>query len=349
MSNSAKKSKLSISLSAIEDNFKRLQQQLGGAECAATVKADAYGLGLEPVAITLANIGCKTFFVAHLDEGIELRKILPSAEIFVFHGVQKGEADEFLANNLLPVLNNPSQLENWPHEAPAAAHIDTGMTRLGFSLQEAAALKGQNLVMIMTHLACADIAKNPSNYAQLRYFDDVAKQFPTTRRSVANSHGIYLGKEFHANIARPGLALYGGNPNPSKKNPMQNVVRLTAPILQINYILEDSSIGYGATYTAKAGDVTATVAIGYADGLMRAISNKGKCYIQNYELPIVGRVSMDLITIDITNLPEIFQKVGQDVEILGNHYTISDAAKAANTVEYEILTNLGNRFERIYK
>lgn len=349
MSNSAKKSKLSISLTALAENYGRLQKQLGGAVCASTVKANAYGLGLEAVAITLANAGCKTFFVATLEEAIELRSILHDLEIFVFHGVQKGEKDDFIAHNLQPVLNNPSQLENWDAELPAAAHIDTGMTRLGFSVSESKLLQGQNLSLLMTHLACAEQLQNPANYAQLQYFDSVAKRFPSIRRSVANSYGIYLGKEFHANLARPGLALYGGNPTPAKQNPMQSVIRLTAPILQINRIEEDSSIGYGATYMAKAGDVTATVAIGYADGLMRALSNKGKCFIQNYELPIIGRVSMDLITIDITNLPEIFHKIGQDVEIIGNHYTISDAAKAAGTIEYEILTNLGNRFERVYK
>jgi alanine racemase len=349
MSNSQKKSKLYISLSAIVANYQRLQKQLGGATCAATVKANAYGLGLEPVALALSNAGCETFFVAHLQEGIELRAILPAAEIFVFHGVQKDEKAEFVKHMLFPVLNNPEQLENWDAKYPAAAHIDTGMTRLGFAHNEVELLQNQALNMLMTHLACAEMPQSPSNYAQLQYFDDVAKQFPTIRRSVSNSYGIYLGREFHANIARPGLALYGGNPTPLKQNLMQNVVRLTAPILQVNRLQEDSSIGYGATYMAKAGDVVATVAIGYADGLIRAISNKGKCYIQNYELPIIGRISMDLITLDITNLPEIFQKVGQDVEILGNHYTISDAARSAGTIEYEILTNLGNRFERIYK
>jgi alanine racemase len=353
MSNSPKslisKSKLFISLNAIRNNYLRLQKQLGGADCGAVVKANAYGLGLEPVALALQSAGCQTFFVAHLEEGIELREILSEAEIFVFHGVQKGEINQFVAYNLFPVLNNPEQLENWDAEYPAAVHIDTGMTRLGFDIEQIELLRGQNLNLIMTHLACAELPQSPSNYAQLQYFDNVAKQFPHVRRSVANSYGIYLGKEFHANLARPGIALYAGNPTPAKKNPMENVIRVTAPILQINRLADDSSIGYGATYMAKKGDVVATLAIGYADGLMRSLSNKGKCYIQNYETPIIGRVSMDLITIDVTNVPEIFQKVGQDVEILGNHYTISDAAKAAGTIEYEILTNLGNRFERVYK
>lgn len=349
MSISPKKSKLTISLTALKNNYQRLQKQLGGAESAAVVKANAYGLGLEPVAITLADAGCRTFFVAHLEEGIELRAILPEAEIFVFHGIQKDEKRIFVEHQLFPVINNPEQLENWDEKYPAAIHIDTGMTRLGFNIEQIGFLKNQNINMLMTHLACGEQAKNPANYAQLQFFDDVAKMYPTVRRSVANSYGIFLGREFHANLARPGLALYGGNPTPSKPNPMENVVRLTAPILQVNHLQDDSSIGYGATYMAKAGDVIATIAVGYADGMMRAVSNKGKCYIQNYEAPIVGRVSMDLITIDITNMPEIFQKVGQDVEILGNHYTISDAAKAAGTIEYEILTNLGNRFERVYK
>jgi len=346
---SKNKSKLFISLNAIKHNYQRLQKQLGGAQCGVTIKANAYGLGLEPVALALQSAGCQTFFVAHLEEGIELRHVLPEAEIFVFHGVQKGEINDFVEHNLYPVLNNPTQLENWDVEYPAAAHIDTGMTRLGFDIEQTELLRGQNLNLLMTHLACAELPQSPSNYAQLQYFDNVAKQFPHVRRSVANSYGVYLGTEFHANLARPGIALFGGNPTPLKKNPMENVIRITAPILQVNRLNDDSSIGYGATYMAKKGDVVATLAIGYADGLIRSLSNKGKCYIQNYETPIIGRVSMDLITVDITNVPEIFQKVGQDVEIIGNHYTISDAAKAAGTIEYEILTNLGNRFERIYK
>lgn len=349
MSNSHQKSKLFISLSALKNNYSRLQAQLGGAECGAVVKANAYGIGIEPVALTLASAGCQRFFVAHLEEGIELRQILPQAEIYVFHGVQKNEEPDFVEHALIPVLNNPAQLELWNPENPAAAHIDTGMTRLGFDINEVELLHGQNLHLLITHLACAELKQSQSNYAQIQYFDEVAKQFPQVRRSVANSYGIYLGKEFHANLARPGVALYGGNPTPNSKNPMEQVVRITAPILQINRIADASSVGYGATYTAKQGDVIATVAVGYADGLMRSMGNKGKCYIQNYEAPIVGRISMDLITIDITNMPEIFQKVGQDVEIIGNHYTISDAAKAAGTIEYELLTRLGNRFERIYR
>jgi alanine racemase len=353
MSNSPKishsKSKLFISLNAIKNNYQRLQKQLGGADCGAVIKANAYGLGVEPVALALQAAGCETFFVAHLEEGMELREILPEAEIYVFHGVQKNEFADFAAYNLIPVLNNPAQLENWDAEYPAAAHIDTGMTRLGFDINEVELLHGQNLCLLMTHLACAELPRSPSNYAQIQYFDKVAQQFPHVRRSVANSYGIYLGKEFHANLARPGLAIYGGNPTPAKPNPMENVIRITAPILQINRLADDSSIGYGATYMAKKGDVVATLAIGYADGLMRSLSNKGKCYIQNFETPIIGRVSMDLVTVDISNVPEIFHKVGQDVEIIGNHYTIADAARAAGTIEYEILTMLGNRFERIYK
>lgn len=353
MSNSAK---LYINRAAIAANYASLCKELGRVECGAVVKANAYGLGVEEAAKALHKKNCRSFFVAHLDEAIELRKIFDEAdfdaEIFVFHGVQKNEASEFLEYGLTPVINNPAQLANWQPDLPCAVHVDTGMTRLGFALHEAELLAEQNMCLLMTHLAVAELPQSPKNFEQLHAFDNFAKHYPRVKRSVANSYGIALGREFHANLARPGIALYGGNLQPNRKdfaNSMENVVWLTAPILQVNHLQNNASIGYGATYQAQKGDIVATVAIGYADGIFRNLGNSGKCFVAGHEAAIVGRVSMDLICISLNKVPENLRQVGQEVEILGDNYTIAEMAKAAGTIEYEVLTSLGQRFERIYR
>lgn len=341
-------SKLRISLQAINNNYHTLKDLIGGAECGATVKANAYGLGAVEVSKSLYAQGCKKFFVASLDEGLELRATLPKAEIFVFHGVNKGEVDTFFEHNLYPIINNPQQLEIWPADEPIIAHIDTGMTRIGFQEDDVHLLEQRNVAILMSHLACAETPESQMNYQQLMAFDKCSKMFPEALRSFSNSYGIFLGSKFHSNIARPGRALYGGNPTPRQANPMQNVVRLSAEILQINYIQKPSTIGYGATYRASSGQVIATVPIGYADGLSRRLSNKGLCYIGGQECPIVGRVSMDLVNIDITNTPENFHKIGQEVEFINDKYTISDIAKDVGTIDYEVLTRLGGRVKKVY-
>ena len=341
-------SKLRISLQAISNNYQTLQQQLGATECGATVKANAYGLGAQEISKTLFAQGCKKFFAATLDEAIELRQVLPKAEIFVFHGVHKGEAETFFEYNLYPIINNPSQLEVWPEDEPIILHVDTGMTRIGFSEDDLDYVGDRQVAILMSHLACAESPDHQKNYEQLMAYDRLCKIWPEALRSFSNSYGIFLGTKFHSNIARPGRALYGGNPTPRQANPMQNVVRLSAEILQINHIHKPSTVGYGATYSAKPGQVIATVPIGYADGLSRRLSNKGKCYIGGQECPIVGRVSMDLVTVDITNIPENFYKLGQEVEFINDKYTISDIAKDVGTIDYEILTRLGGRVEKIY-
>ncbi|PIR31637.1 MAG: alanine racemase [Alphaproteobacteria bacterium CG11_big_fil_rev_8_21_14_0_20_44_7] len=340
--------KLYISLENIKHNYKLLKQRLSASECAAVVKANAYGLGVDKVARALATAGCKKFFVATAEEAFELRSILPIEEIFVFHGVQNGEAQDFVDKKIIPVLNNPNQLSRWEAKNPAAVHIDTGMTRLGFEIEDIDLLKGYNITLLMSHLACAESRQNPMNYNQLLEFDAAAKHLPYVHRSIANSYGIFLGKEFHYNLARPGIALYGGNPTPLQPNPMKQVIHISSQIIQIYEIKKPKTVGYGGLYKASAGSTIATIPLGYADGLPRNLSNRGKVYIENYQVPIVGRISMDLITIDISKLPINHQKIGQEVQIVGDKYTISDMAKDAGTVEYEILTRLGQRYKRIY-
>lgn len=341
--------KLTVSLTAIAANYHMLQNRLGPAECAAVVKANGYGLGALPVADKLQNEGCKRFFVATVEEGILLRKVVKDHEIYIFHGAQENEVNDFIGHNLTPVLNNPSQLMSWPKELAAAAHFDTGMTRLGFSAENIDEVKTHNIKLVMSHLASAENIHDSKNVAQLAEFQHIASSFPNAIKSFANSYGVYLQSDYHFNLARPGIALYGGNPLPDQTNPMSNVVKLEAPIIQIHEIQKNKTVGYCATYEAKPGDIIATIPLGYADGILRALSNRGKVFAEGYELPIVGRISMDLVTIKINNLPPEKRRIGQQVEVLGEHYNICDMARDAATIEYEIITRLGNRFERVYK
>lgn len=331
--------KLTISLDAISDNYHRLSEK---AWCGAVVKANGYGLGAAPIAQRLEKEGCGSFFVATLEEAVQLRQTLKTSEIFVFHGAQGKECLIFQEYGLIPVLNNKEQLKDWPNELPAIAHFDTGMTRLGFSEKETGLLQGYNIIMLMSHLANAEDAANPNNKKQLDLFNKIGSTFPDKPKSLANSAGIFLDPQYHFELARPGIALYGGlNMNP--------VVTLTAPIIQIHEIIRKQQVGYGGDYTAEKGDIIGTIAIGYADGILRKLGNRGKFHVDGIEVPVVGRVSMDLITIKLNNLPPERRKIGELVEILGKNYTITDMADDAETIDYEIITRLGNRFERVYK
>jgi len=301
--------KLTISLDAITANYKTLKNDFTGSECAAVVKADGYGLGMTPIAKRLSKEGCRKFFVATMEEGIELRKSIQD-QIYVFHGAQKDEIKDFTAHNLIPVINNSAQLEIWPKDKPCVLHFDTGMTRLGFN--DLLSMKAYNVVMIMSHLACADESHDGKNSEQLENFHKIAAAFPQIPKSLCNSSGIYLSPKYHFDIARPGIALYGGH-----NREMRNVVTLTAPIIHIQQISKTSTIGYGAEYECVPGDVIATIPLGYADGILRSLNHKGRVYSGDYELPIVGRISMDLITIKINNLPLEQRRLGTMVEILG--------------------------------
>ncbi len=336
---------------AIKANYGILKKQMKGKECAAVVKANAYGLGIKPVAEALWAEGCKKFFVALMEEGAQLRQVLPDAEIFVLHGINDAEERAHFEHfNLTPVLNNRGQLEIWPKDRAAAVHFDTGMTRLGFKKSEAGLLMQNKIKLVMSHLSCAELPKSPYNYNQLIEFNEICELFPSFPKSLANSYGIFLADEFHHNLGRPGIALYGGNPTPyAATNPMQSVVNLRSKIIQVNHVTEKRGVGYGASYTARPGDIFATIPCGYADGLLRTLSNRSKVYAAGHALDVVGRVSMDLITVKINNLPESLQKNGTEVDIIGNEYTICDMARDAGTIEYEVLTRLGNRFKRVYE
>jgi alanine racemase len=351
--------RLTVRLGAITENF-RLCQEFSGTKAAGVVKADAYGLGAEHVARTLSEAGCDTFFVARLEEGIAVRPVVPQARIFVLDGVLPESVEQYVAYRLTPVLNSLDDISTWSHAAAArhtmldaAIHFDTGMNRLGLPPGElsvlsadAARLSGINPVLLMSHLACSDDPASEMNAEQLRRFRSSLAMLPPAPASLAASGGVLLGKDYGFDLVRLGLALYGGNSHANTSNPFRTVAQLTGRILQLRRVDKGESVGYGATFRTARPSTLATVALGYADGLMRAIGNKGSGAIGGVRAPIAGRVSMDLITLDVTDIPSAV--IGCDVEFLGDTISLEEAAQAAGTANYEILTGLGTRFPRHY-
>jgi len=358
---------LTIDLAAIRANYLRLRDELApGAGCAAVVKADAYGLGAARVGPALARAGAETFFVAQLAEAVALREALrcvaPEAEIFVLNGAGAGPASDFRAYRLTPVLNSLGEIDAWRDESaragrklPAALHIDTGMSRLGLPPAELATLaeetwrlEGIAPRLTMSHLACADLPRHPMNAEQRDSYAAARARLPALPGSLANSSGIFLGPDYHCDLVRPGVALYGANPTPHKPNPMQQVVRLQGKILQVREIDAPQTVGYGATHRAAGPSRIATVAAGYADGYLRSLSNRGRAWVGGHSVPVVGRVSMDLITLDVTAVSPEASRPGVMVDLIGREMPVDDVAEAAGTIAYEILTALGGRYRRVY-
>ncbi|MDA0703803.1 MAG: alanine racemase [Proteobacteria bacterium] len=353
---------LEIDLSAIQTNYRRLLAELNGVASAAVVKADAYGLGADRVASALRSVGCRVFFTAHLGEAADLRAALPDVEIFVLNGALPGAEADLAALDLRPVLNSLDDLDRWTGLArslgrilPAALHLDTGMARLGLPpseidrlVAEPDRLDGVALHYIMSHLACAEEPGDPMNEAQCHAFEAARARLPAAPACFANSSGIFLGPRFHFDLARPGVALYGANPTPGRSNPMAGTVRLSAPILQVRAIDPPASVGYGATHKIDRPARIATVAVGYADGYLRSLSSSGRCHLGGYDVGVAGRVSMDLITLDVSEVPAEVAHPGAEVEIIGPNQTIDQVAERAGTIPYEILTSLGQRYSRTY-
>lgn len=323
------------------------------------VKANAYGLGVAPVAKALEAAGCHTFFVATLEEAITLRGILPDARIAVFQGVMSGEALAFVNHRLVPVLNSPEQLRRWQQVSTqsdgriAILHVDTGMARLGFTPEAFAALSDADMQqaqvhLLMSHLACSSDPAHPQNHAQLELFISLCERFPELPTSLPNSGGIFLGEAWHDDLARPGCALYGIYPGEGDAVPIHPVVRLSAPIIQLRQLQHDQAVGYGATQTLKAGSRLATVAIGYADGVFRHVSHKLCGYLAGKKCPLVGRVTMDLLTFDVSMLPENEVYEGARIELMNQQQTVNELATIADTIGYEVLTSLGERIARHY-
>lgn len=355
---------LEIDLAKICFNYSILSDICKKAEVAAVVKANSYGLGADMIAPILQSKGCKSFFVSSIEEGVAVRKALGrEANIFVLNGIFYNDIKEFLHYNLIPILNNLKQVEIWRecashnNKLACAIHIETGMNRFGMSGKEIQSiltnpelLYGLEVTCIVSHLSASEITDNPYNHEQLKIFKHYLNAFPKAKASLASSSGIFLGSQYHFDLTRPGAALYGINPLVyGTENPMQNPVRLVAPIIQLQELSAENYIGYNMTFKTKRNSVIATLPLGYADGYPRALSSKGEVHIGKYRAPVVGRISMDLVTIDVTDLPpgEIF--LGQEVEIIGNYCTPDKIANIIGTIGYEILTMLGNRYKKVYK
>ena len=350
---------LTIDLAAIVANWRLLRDRHPSGPTGAVLKADAYGTGALPVARALSDAGCQHFFVATLDEAQALRDTIPDATLIVLGGLLTGAEEDHAAHGLVPALGSLEEIEAWSSLArqlgralPAFVHVDTGMSRLGLDARaltilaaDHARLTGINVHHVMSHLVSAEEPGNPLNTLQRDRFRVARAGLPAARASLVNSAGMFLGPSFGFDLARPGAALYGVNPTPGQPNPMASVVTLTAPVLAVRDIPAGATVGYNATWTAARPTRIATLGVGYADGWHRAHSNTGTACFDGHPVPLVGRVSMDLTTFDVTDHPAI--QPGSWLELLGPHRTVDDAARAANTIGYEILTALGRRYRRV--
>ena len=354
---------LSIDLGAIRRNYAKLRKLAAPARTAAVVKADAYGLGDRAVSAALYDEGCRHFFVAQFVEAQRLRPHLGrDAQVFVLNGLQPGNERACAAAGIIPVANSIEQLAAWNETGetldrvlPVVLQFDTGMSRLGIAPQDRADVlelirqRGHvEVLFIMSHLASADDPDSEQNEDQLDEMRAIAGEFTGFDICFANSGGIFLGEDFHGVLARPGIALYGGAPNSDRPNPMDPVVSLDVAVVQTRTVSAGAKVGYSGAHVTSAPRRLATIAAGYADGLPRSLSDRGAVYYGATRLPIVGRVSMDSITVDITALPEGTLQLGSLVEILGPHQTLEDIARDAGTIAYEILTSLGSRYHRQY-
>lgn len=346
-----------VDLDALARNYAVLRRIVAPSECGAVVKANAYGLGVAPVARRLFDEGCRTFFVATLDEGLELRDVLPRPRIFVLSGAIPWTERALKKAALIPVLNSLRQVRGWAAVGgPAALHVDTGMTRLGLSRTEVEELTADQALLsaieieyVMTHLACADEPDHNLNTDQLAAFASLRARLPKAKTSIGNSAGAFLSSAHRGDLVRPGIALYGGNPFAARPNPVEAVVALRAPILQLRRLDAPATIGYGATYAASPPARIAVIGLGYADGYPRRLSNRGVASINGTRVPIVGRVSMDMLCLDVSALPEQEVAEGMLVDFIGNGISLDEVAASAGTISYEILTRLGGHLRREYR
>src|SRR5713226_35788 len=358
---------LTVDLDAIVANWRKLEKAAVPAECAAVIKADAYGCGVDPVARALSTAGCKTFFVATVDEARAARAAVPSATLYALDGLFQNSGDAFAKVDCKPVIGDLNELAKWDvfcrrsgWSGGAAIHIDTGMNRLGLTITEAQGIiprinaGDHGITLVMSHLACAEALHHPQNARQLATFREIASLFSGVPASLANSSGVFLGAQFQFDLVRPGAALYGINPTPEADNPMQGVVDLKARIVQIRSIDKGETVGYGGTWTARRPTKLAIVSAGYADGYFRAGgSNDGtrgaEVVVAGKRCPVAGRISMDLMAVDITDLPNNAVRRGHMVTLLGEGITVDELAHHFGTIGYEVLTSLGPRYARFYK
>ncbi|MGH6728130.1 MAG: alanine racemase [Pseudolabrys sp.] len=358
---------LSIDLAAIEANWRALSRRAMPAECAAVIKADGYGCGIEQVAATLGKAGCKSFFVADLGEARRVRNVVSEPAIYVLNSLLPETAPAYAEIRARPVIGSMVELAEWDAfcntqgwRGGAALHVDTGMNRLGVSVNDAAALapriraENHGISLLMSHLACAELPEHPLNARQINVFREVRVLYRGIPSSLANSSGIFIGTSAHCDMVRPGVALYGVNPIPGQSNPMRPVIDLQARIVQVRSVPRGETVGYDAGWTAKRATRVAVVAVGYADGYLRAASASddapgADAIVAGKRCPLAGRVSMDLLAIDITDLPDGSARRGDLVTLIGDGITVDTLANAAGTIGYEVLTNLGRRYHRVYR
>lgn len=357
---------LTIDLGALRANYRTLRDEAAGVECAAVIKANAYGTGMEQAVHTLSKEGCRTFFTATFAEAEVIRAISADATIYVLDGYFTGSGPQFAQKAIRPVLSSIAEIQDWAafctdhgKPLPAALQFDTGMNRLGMPHNEIEQLSQAPEVLasftpalVMSHLACADEPDHALNEAQLTAFEAFRAMLPPCPASFANSAGIFLGPRYHFDLVRPGLALYGGKAVEGGK-PLRNVVRLDARIAQIHDAQSGTSVGYGAAQTLGRPTRIATLSIGYADGLLRCLGARDghpgfTAYIGEYAAPVLGRVSMDLITLDVSDIPQELATRGAWAEIIGPHVSVDELAEQAGTIGYEMLTSLSSRAQRIY-
>jgi len=356
--------RLTIDTGAIAANWTMLAGLAPNAETGAVLKADAYGLGAEPVARALARAGCRTFFVATVTEGVDLRAVLPEARIFVLSGLWPGWETALVDAELIPVLSSIEQLDTFRalgRTMPFALNFDTGMNRLGFDPADAGALAAmpQAPALVLSHLACSDERGHALNQRQRESFQSVRHAFQGVESSLSSSGGIFLGDDYHCELTRPGIALYGGAAISGEPNPMRPVVKAEARILQIRYAKAGTFVSYGASHRLTRDSRLAVVGAGYADGWHRALSGSGvplrdagmpggHGMANGLRIPMLGRITMDLVTFDVTDIPETDLRAGDYVSLFGDGITLDAAAQSAGTISYELLTSLGGRYERRY-
>jgi alanine racemase len=358
---------LTIDLDAIVANWRKLEKAAVPAECGAVVKANAYGCGTEPVARALAAAGCKTFFVATLEEAHAARAAARAATIYVLGGLFQNTAEAYARIQCQPVIGDLNELAEWDvfcrrsgWSGGCALHIDTGMNRLGLSVQQARGIiprinaGNHGISLVISHLVSGEQLNSSLNAKQLAAFRDISSLFTGVPASLANSSGIYLGPPFQFDLVRPGAALYGVNPTPEADNPMQQVIDLRARIVQVRDVEKGDTVGYGATWTARRPTRLAIVSAGYADGYFRAASSSdgtrgAEVIVAGKRCPIAGRVSMDLMAVDVTDLPQNAVRRGHLATLIGDGITIDELAHHFGTIGYEVLTSLGSRYARLYR
>ncbi len=362
--------RLTVDLAALTENWRDMARRSGKARAAAVVKADAYGTGIEDAGEALYLAGARDFFVATVDEGVTLRLYAPEARIFVLAGIWPGTERRFFENDLVPVISSEEQLAFWMAvladygDYPCALHVDTGFNRLGLAMDDAIALADDvsrpasfSPVLVMSHLACGDDHSSPMNRQQLESFRSVSDAYEGIDSSLAASAGVFLGSDYHFDMTRPGISLYGGEAVNGMANPMRPVVTAEARVIQVRTVRAGESVSYGRAMKLTRDSRLAIVSAGYADGYMRSQSSGGvplrqvlpqggQGFIAGRKVPVAGRITMDLTIFDVTDLPDNAVVAGDYVELFGKNVAVDDVARASGTIGYEILTSMGLRHER---